>query len=176
MPIWRVSIQGFIPFSFDRSLNIDLGNRQVEIKFLGRGNTAGDTAIYLPKERILCTGDLLDHPVPYLFGGVPTEHASTLRKMAELDATTIVPGHGDILHDKTSVYQTIDFLDAVNRSVEKAVNNGKKLEETQEFVSKDIDLKTWRTRFAGNDREDGDFFDETFSSLVKTAYNLIEAR
>ena len=162
--------------SFDRSLNIDLGNRQVEIKFLGRGNTAGDTAIYLPKEKILCTGDLLDHPVPYLFGGLPTEHAATLRKVAELDATTIVPGHGDVLHDKTYVYQTVDFLETVNRSVEKAVNNGKKLEETQEFVSKDIDVKAWRTRFAGNDKEDGDFFDETFSSLVKSAYNLIEAR
>src|SRR5579872_1050777 len=39
--------------SFDHELNIDLGNRLVEIKHLGRGNTAGDTIVYLPKERIL---------------------------------------------------------------------------------------------------------------------------
>jgi len=51
--------------SFDHELNIDLGNRLVEIKHLGRGNTAGDTIVYLPKEKILITGDLLDHPVPF---------------------------------------------------------------------------------------------------------------
>src|SRR6185369_9757699 len=44
--------------SFDRELNIDLGNRPVEIRFIGRGNTAGDTIVYLPKEKILMAGDL----------------------------------------------------------------------------------------------------------------------
>ena len=37
--------------SFDHELDIDLGNRLVEIKHLGRGNTAGDTIAYLPKEK-----------------------------------------------------------------------------------------------------------------------------
>lgn len=51
--------------SFDHELNIDLGDRLVEIRHLGRGNTAGDTIVYLPKEKILIMGDLVDHPVPY---------------------------------------------------------------------------------------------------------------
>src|SRR3954469_1960415 len=38
--------------TFDQNFNIDLGNREVQIKFLGRGNTAGDAIAYLPKEKI----------------------------------------------------------------------------------------------------------------------------
>ena len=143
---------------------------------LGRGNTAGDTVIYLPAEKILCAGDLLDHPVPYLYGGIPTEQAATLTKMAELDATTIVPGHGDVLRDKTYISLVIDLLNAVNASVEKALNHGKTLEEAMELVPKDVDEPTWRKKFVGSDAEEGDAFDGTFSSVVKNTYNLVKAR
>jgi len=85
---------------FDHELDIDLGNRPAEIKFLERGNTAGDTVIYLPNEKILMTGDLVDHPVPYLFGGFPVDFVNTLHVLKKIDAQTLVPGHGDVLHDK----------------------------------------------------------------------------
>src|SRR5262249_35776416 len=64
--------------AFERSLDIDLGGRAVQVRFLGRGNTSGDTIVYLPKEKILVAGDLLVHPVPYFFGAFAVEHANTL--------------------------------------------------------------------------------------------------
>src|SRR5215467_12431391 len=79
--------------TFDRDFNIDLGNRLVQVKFLGRGNTAGDAVVYLPKERIVVTGDLVVHPIPYAFDGYPSEWGQTLQNLAQLDAETIVPGH-----------------------------------------------------------------------------------
>ena len=103
--------------TFDHELDVDLGNRQVQLKYLGRGNTAGDAIAYLPKEKILITGDLVDHPVPYLGHGFPVEQIVTLKKMLELDADTIVPGHGDVLHDKTYVQQEIEFLEVVVAAV-----------------------------------------------------------
>ena len=57
--------------TFEHELNLDLGNREVQLKFLGRGNTAGDVIAYLPKEKILVDGDLVDSPVPYLGSGFP---------------------------------------------------------------------------------------------------------
>jgi glyoxylase-like metal-dependent hydrolase (beta-lactamase superfamily II) len=162
--------------SFDRELNLDLGNRTVQIKFLGRGNTAGDTVVYLPKEKILLTGDLVDHPVPYFFGGFPVDQVNTLQALAMIDATTIIPGHGDILHDKAYIYEMIDLLRTVNTEVEREINKGKTLEEVQDELPKTIDVKAWRDKFAGNREEDGDFFDETFSGLVKAAYNQLKAR
>jgi glyoxylase-like metal-dependent hydrolase (beta-lactamase superfamily II) len=65
--------------TFDRELDVDLGNREVQLKFLGRGNTAGDAVAYLPKEKILIAGDLVDSPVPFLYGGFPVEQIVTLR-------------------------------------------------------------------------------------------------
>lgn len=162
--------------SFDRELTIDLGNLPVELKFMGRGNTAGDTVVYLPKQKIVLTGDLVDHPVPYFFGGFPVEQVETLHKLARLDAETIVPGHGDVMRDKTYIQQLIDFLNAVNAAVEKEVNNGKTLEEVQESMPKSFDVKTWREKFAGQNSEDGDFFDQTFAGLVKASYNQIKTR
>jgi glyoxylase-like metal-dependent hydrolase (beta-lactamase superfamily II) len=162
--------------SFDRELNIDLGNRPVELRFIGHGNTAGDTIVYLPQEKILLTGDLVDHPAPYFFGGFPVEQVATLETLAAFDAQTIVPGHGDILHDKTYIHLLIDLLQAVNTAVEKEVNDGKTLEEVQASMPKTFDVKTWKQRFVGDNTEDGAFFDQTFAGLVKASYNQIKTR
>ena len=83
--------------NFDRELAIDLGGREVRLLHLGRGNTAGDVVAWLPSEKILVAGDLLDHPVPYLGGGYPVEEIATLEAVARLGADTIVPGHGMVL-------------------------------------------------------------------------------
>jgi glyoxylase-like metal-dependent hydrolase (beta-lactamase superfamily II) len=167
----------FVPnVAFERELLIDLGGRPVEIRFLGRGNTGGDTIVYLPKEKILATGDLLVHPVPYLFGGFPVDHPVTLRRMAELDATTIVPGHGEILRDKSYIFQVAEFLEASNAVMEKEVNSGRTLEEVQGSFAKVFDVAPWRTKFAGASQEDAEFFDGTFDGLVKASYNQIKTR
>ena len=162
--------------AFDRELAIDLGNRPVRIRFLGRGNTAGDTVVYLPNEKILATGDLVDHPVPYFFGGFPVDHVATLRALAEIEARLIVPGHGDVLKDKSYILQMIALLEAVNSGVEREMNAGKTLAEVQESFPKTFDVKTWKERFAGASAEDGDFFDETFAGLVKASYEQLHAR
>ena len=63
--------------TFTDKLDIDLGNREVQVLHLGRGNTPGDAIVYLPKEKILVAGDLLVHPIPYTFDGYPAEWAQT---------------------------------------------------------------------------------------------------
>ena len=161
---------------FDHELNIDLGDRLVEIRHLGRGNTAGDTIAYLPKEKILITGDLLDHPVPYMFGGFPVDFVKTLWALLQFDATTVVPGHGDVLHDKAYMQQSMELMQAVNTEVEKEINDGKTLEEVQEGLPKVFDVKGWREKFAGTNSDDAGFFDESFAGLVKASYNQIKAR
>src|SRR6202011_2456052 len=103
--------------SFDNELNIDVGHREILIRFLGRGNTAGDAVVYLPKDKIVFSGDLLDHPVPYFFGGFPVEQMQALRTLRGIDAQIIVPGHGDVLHDKTYIDQVIGLIETVTTEV-----------------------------------------------------------
>ena len=86
--------------TFDHDFSVDLGNREVRIKFLGKGNTAGDAVAYLPNEKIVIAGDLVVHPIPYIYDGYPVEWIQTLKNLADLDAETIVPGHGPVLMTK----------------------------------------------------------------------------
>ncbi|HKY04282.1 MAG TPA: MBL fold metallo-hydrolase [Blastocatellia bacterium] len=164
--------------TFDHELTIDLGNREVEIKHLGRGNTAGDAVVYLPKEKILVAGDLLDHPVPYLGGGFPSELVTTLKKMSALDAQAIIPGHGELMrgdYARAHLKNVSDFVEAViavvSKEVYRAGNSSRKLEDVQKAVRKAMESAPWRQRFAGDDKDNLDFFD-TFSlpGLVTAAY------
>jgi cyclase len=150
--------------TFEHELDLDLGGRIVELKFLGRGNTSGDGVAYLPTEKILATGDLVDHPVPYLGGGFPSEQIITLEKLKAIDAETVVPGHGDVLHGQEYVQLEIDFLTAVVQAIDQYImGNGagakRHLEEMRKFVEKNIDMARWRQKFAGDDADARDFFD-----------------
>jgi cyclase len=161
---------------FDHALDVDLGNRMVEIRFLGLANTAGDTVVYLPGEKIIAVGDILDHPVPYLFGGFPVEAVGTLQRLSEIDAQMIVPGHGEVLHDKTYITLVIDLVKAVNTEAERELNQGKTPEEVIANLPKNFDVETWRRKFAGNDRGDAGFFNASFDGLVRASVNEIKMR
>jgi cyclase len=154
----------FPDVTFERELDIDLGGREVQLKFLGRGNTSGDAVAYLPKEKILAAGDLVDHPVPYLGGGFPAEQIETLKRLEDIDADTIVPGHGDVLKGKDYVQLEIDFLTAVVRAIDQDIQvHGtgakRRLEEIRKSVEQNINLEAWRKKFAGDDPDSRDFFD-----------------
>jgi cyclase len=161
--------------AFDGEMSVDIGDREVQIKYLGRGNTAGDAVAYLAKERILIAGDLLDHPVPYAFDGYPSEWIQALTRMARLDADTIVPGHGEVLHDKTFLYQVIDLMKSVVGQVNDLLDRND--EATLEDVKKSIDLKLLRQTIAGNDKDNGGFFDSSIGSgFVELAYHEAKQR
>jgi len=148
----------------------------VEIKFLGRANTAGDTVIYLPKDKIIAVGDMLDHPVPYFFGGFPVDLVSTLQKLDGFDVQTIVPGHGDVLHDKSYIAEVIQLVKRMNQEIEKELNEGKTPDEVIAALPKTFDFKPWKQKFAGTDEEDIGFFNASIAGLVKQAVNQVRMR
>ena len=170
--------------TFEQGLDINLGNREVQIRFMGRGNTAGDTIVYLPKEKILVAGDLVDHPVPYLGGGYPSDLIKTLQRVAQLDAQAIIPGHGELMqgsYSKTYLSQIIEFLQAVVGQVSLEVyrvgNGPRNLEAVREAVKKAIDVTAWRQKFAGDDKDNRDFFDSfSLPGLVTAAYAEVWGR
>jgi cyclase len=158
--------------TFSEKLGIDLGNREVQVKHLGRGNTPGDAIAYLPKEKILVAGDLLVYPIPYTYDGYPSEWIQTLRKMGELDATTIVPGHGPILHDKTYLYLVADLLQSAVDQVRARIRQlGHPGFYSVDKVKDAVDLTPFRAKFAGNDKDLQAEFDDMTVHLVKLVFN-----
>jgi cyclase len=154
---------------------VDLGNREVQLRHLGRGNTRGDIVVVLPREKIAIAGDLLDHPVPYLGGGYPSELVKTLENLARLEVETIVPGHGEILKGKEYLNEVTHFVRvvvaAVNKAVYKTGSGAQNLEEVRAQVLKDVDIAAFRKQFAGDDKENQEFFDGfSLKGLITAAF------
>jgi cyclase len=158
--------------TFKDEIDIDVGNREVQVKHLGRGNTPGDAIVYLPKEKLLVAGDLLVYPIPYSYDGYPSEWVQTLHKMGDLDTTTIVPGHGPIFHDKTYLYLMADLLQSAVDQVRARIRQlGFPGSHSVDDVKGSVDLTLFRAKFAGDDKDLQAEFDDMTVHLVKIVFN-----
>jgi glyoxylase-like metal-dependent hydrolase (beta-lactamase superfamily II) len=158
--------------TFSDRLDIDLGNREVQVMYLGRGNTAGDAIVYLPKERILAAGDLLVHPIPYTYDGYPVEWAQTLQRMAQLDVATIVPGHGPVFHDKAYLSLVTNLLNSAVDQVRARIRQlGFPGSHSVNDIRGSVDLTSFRTKFAGDDKDLQAEFDDMTEYLVKITFS-----
>ena len=163
--------------TFADKIDINLGNREVQVKYLGRGNTAGDAIVYLPKEKIIVAGDLLVKPLPFTYDGYPSEWAQTLHKMAELDAVTIVPGHGSIMHDKTYLNMVADLIQSAVDQVQAWIRKvGFPGGHTLDEAKGSVDLKPFRQTFAGDDKGMQAAFDDMAANLVKITFSEAQQR
>ncbi len=153
--------------TFGRELTVHLGSREVRVAFLGKGNTEGDTVVFVPDRKVVVTGDLLVSPVPYGYGCHPSEWIATLKALMATDATAIVPGHGPVMHDWEYAKKVIAALESIREQVGEAVRQGASLEETRKRVR----LDDFRQQFAGNDFARGKAFRDFFVlSAVDRAY------
>jgi cyclase len=158
--------------TFIDKLDIDLGNKQVEVVHLGRGNTPGDAVVYLPKEKILVAGDLLVSPIPYTYDGYPSEWILTLQKMAQFDVQAIVPGHGPVMHDKTYLNLVTDlFQSAVDQVRARIRQIGHPGFHSLDEVKGSVDLTPFRVKFAGSDPDLAAEFDDMSAHLVKLVFS-----
>src|SRR5262249_54481915 len=66
-------------------MTIYRGNREIKLLYLGRGHTGGDVVVYLPKERILCSGDLMTNGTSNMVDGFADEWVNTLDELKKLD-------------------------------------------------------------------------------------------
>jgi glyoxylase-like metal-dependent hydrolase (beta-lactamase superfamily II) len=82
--------------AFADALTLDLGDREVQLLHLGRGHTQGDLGVWLPADRILFAGDLVEaRAAPYMGDAFVEEWSTTtLDRVEALGAETIVPGRG----------------------------------------------------------------------------------
>ena len=122
--------------TFERSLILRRGDREVQILFLGRGHTDGDTLVFLPKERILCTGDLVHAWGPYMPDSHPYDWIRTLAVVEKLDFDRIISGHGDVLPGKRQVTLWKNYLKDLMDQVEELYAQGATLDQ----IGQNIDL------------------------------------
>jgi glyoxylase-like metal-dependent hydrolase (beta-lactamase superfamily II) len=157
--------------TFTDKLVLKHGKREIQVLYLGRGNTEGDAVVWLPKERVLASGDLVVAPIPYGFGSFPQEWIATLDKLAAFDFRLLVPGHGDVQTDRDHIRLVQDMLRDVRQQVAACVKQGMDLEATR----KAVDLSKHAQRIAGDDKTKQMLFDAWWKQpIVRSAW--LEAR
>jgi glyoxylase-like metal-dependent hydrolase (beta-lactamase superfamily II) len=144
--------------TFDSALTLYRGSREIRLLHFGRANTRGDTVVYLPREKVIASGDMIVSPVPYAHGSYMTEWIAANKKLAALDADVIIPGHGRIERDKEYLTLETELMESLVSQVNRAVQRGLSLEDTR----KALDLGSFRQKMAGGDKQRGVDFDNYF--------------
>jgi cyclase len=102
---------------FNDQASVFLGGVEVQMMYLGRGHTNGDTVIYFPDLRTVHSGDLVIDGMPvidYNNGGSALEFVKTLNNLLKIDFDTVIPGHGRVL-TKGDVRAYIPKFEMMNR-------------------------------------------------------------
>ena len=118
--------------TFTGKMTLWLGALEVQLLQLGRGHTKGDTVVWLPKERTLFSGDLVEFDAtPYAGDAYFQDWPATLENLARLQPEALVPGRGPALRGAALVKQglqsTGDFIRDVWALVKTGTDAGKDL-------------------------------------------------
>ena len=153
--------------TYDNKITLYHGGREFRVMHFV-GNTAGDSAVYLPKEKILLAGDLLTAPVPFGADSHPRSWIESLKTLERLDVDVIIPGHGEAQRDKKYLQLVRESLESVTDQVHEALRRGMTLEETRKFVKFD----TIRPKFTHDDANLNAEFDGNFATpIVRQVYD-----
>ncbi|WP_411820011.1 MBL fold metallo-hydrolase [Hyphococcus formosus] len=125
--------------TFNGKMTLYLGSLEVQILQLGRGHTKGDTVVWLPQEKVLFAGDLVEYgATPYTGDAYLTDWPLTLDRIEALGAKAVVPGRGDALTTEESIADGINgtraFVTDLYRSVEKETKAGSDLNAAYKSV------------------------------------------
>jgi glyoxylase-like metal-dependent hydrolase (beta-lactamase superfamily II) len=116
--------------TFDRELTLHYGECEVRLVYLGRGHTRGDAAVWLPRERVLFAGDLVEAGAALYCGDAYIEDwMETLERVRALGAEVLVPGRGPAVRG-AAVREAIDTTQGFLRVLRDTVRNCLQHEQT----------------------------------------------
>lgn len=135
--------------SFDEKLVIEDETQRVEFIYLGHAHTAGDAVAYLPKHKILCTGDAcVNGAFNYMGHSNSASWIKVLDRMKELKPSVVCPGHGALAGPEVIDLQKKYFLD-MRDQIKRGIDGGKKLED----ITAGLDMP-WYKKWTGKDAKE----------------------
>ena len=129
--------------TYSSNLTLFRGQREIRLLFLGRGHTPGDTVVLLPKERIVCTGDLMESRLAYMGDGIFDEWITTLDALKKLDFDIVLPGHGVPFHEKSLITAYQSYLKDLMTQVAKLRVQGLSADQ----AAQKVDLTSHKSDF-----------------------------
>lgn len=132
--------------TFTEQADFYLGNRRVELRFIGRAHTAGDIVAWVPDAQVMFSGDIVEwRSACYCGDGHFTDWGGTLDALLGFQPEAVVPGRGDALVGTTAVRDAVestrDFLDSTYRPAAAVAARGGSLKEAWDAVRQHCDPK-----------------------------------
>lgn len=159
------TIQVTLPtMTFDHTLILHRKSRTVEILWLGKAHTDGDVFVYLPKEKVIVTGDALHGWMPYMGDGYPYDWIRTLDAAEKLDFEQVIGGHGDVMRGKHQFELWKEYLGDLLHETAQAYAQGETVDEARKTVAKALEGK-YATKFP--------YFSEAAPENIEKAYEVI---
>jgi glyoxylase-like metal-dependent hydrolase (beta-lactamase superfamily II) len=119
--------------AFERTMKLYRRDREIHLLYLGRAHTEGDVFVYLPKEKVVVTGDAVIGWTPFMGDGYPQDWPDTLRRLEQLDFDRMILGHGQVAgRDWLRTFR--GYVEDLVEAVRREVWAGATLEETKERV------------------------------------------
>jgi glyoxylase-like metal-dependent hydrolase (beta-lactamase superfamily II) len=147
--------------AFEHTMKLYRRDREIHLLHLGRAHTAGDVFVYLPKEKVVITGDAVIGWTPFMGDGYPEDWAGTLDRLARLDFTHIIMGHGDVA-DRGWLEIFRGYVGDMVAAVRAEAATGATLDEVKQRVTAKLaplyekpfstygDYRPWRAGLAAN--------------------------
>ena len=118
---------------FRDELTLRLGEREVQLRWLGGAHTIGDAAVWLPEERILFSGDIVEaKAAPYMGDACIEEWPRTLERVEALRPEVLVPGRGPAVRGtevRKALAEMRDYVETLWDTVRAAHGRGAPLKE-----------------------------------------------
>jgi glyoxylase-like metal-dependent hydrolase (beta-lactamase superfamily II) len=146
---------------FEQTMKLYRRDREIHLLHLGRAHTEGDVFVFLPREKVVITGDAMIGWTPYMGDGYPEDWVGTLDRLAQLDFDQIIMGHGAVAgRDWLRTFRNYvhDMVEAVRQEVAR----GATLDEAKQRVPAKLapvyekpfsvygDYRPWRTGILAN--------------------------
>jgi cyclase len=160
------SMQVVLPtMTFDHSLILHRKSRTVEMFWLGNAHTNGDVFVYLPKEKIIVTGDALHGWTPFMADSYPYDWITTLDSAEKLDFDQVLGGHGDIMRGKDKFELWKEYLHDLMSETGAAYAGGATLDQAQTQVKKVL-IQKYASKF-------DPAFPQSITGNITKAYQVI---
>ncbi len=120
--------------TFSEALTLYMGKHTFQLIYLP-GHTPGQTAVLIPEEKVLFTGDNITNKMQnFLHSANPIFWLESLKKIEELEFEHLVPGHGPVC-DKSVIAEQYRYIERCIETIKKAIDGGMTREEALGKVS-----------------------------------------
>jgi glyoxylase-like metal-dependent hydrolase (beta-lactamase superfamily II) len=133
---------------YDGDADLDLGGRRVQLRTWGAAHSHGDQVIFLPDERVLFTGDLVENRFYPIFPYIPPYDVdvdghnwiTVIETLQRLDPGIVVPGHGEV-GDAGLLATTDEVLKFLRSETKRLAGEGRSADETVAMLGPELQTR-----------------------------------